>query len=384
MQTVSPQFLAAIQRTHQIATRFEVWSGIGGSLLDTIDVQSGSATEDVANQVRRVMSLTLTDPKGELTSGTLLTPYGNEIRPYRGITYADGSTELVPLGVFGITDVELADTPADYGITVAGSDRSDLVSRSKIRDYYSIAAGTDLGQAIMDLVTNQVPAHDDPTLFNFVSTQGYVTPGVTLQVGDDPWAGAVTLAQGGGFDLWYDYVGVLNLAPIPDPAKLNPVWDYVDDTATSIMAALDTKRSNRQVFNHIIVISSGTGIATPLRAEAWDANPNSPTFIGYNYGTPAWQPSAYGDVINVLNISTATTQKQAQAAADAALRQALGLTQSVSIAALVNPAHLVNDVVTLTRDRSDLNTVAVIFDQLVIPFTGDALLQGVLRTVTGA
>jgi hypothetical protein len=40
----------------------------------------------------------------------LLTPFGNELRLFRGIQFDDGSVEYVPLGVFVIIDVVIKDT----------------------------------------------------------------------------------------------------------------------------------------------------------------------------------------------------------------------------------------------------------------------------------
>jgi hypothetical protein len=37
-------------------------------------------------------------------------PYNREVKIYRGVQYQDGTEELVPLGVFQITTVEITDT----------------------------------------------------------------------------------------------------------------------------------------------------------------------------------------------------------------------------------------------------------------------------------
>lgn len=381
MQAATPKFLAAMSQDNTIATRAEIWSGIGGQLIQTLNIIGGSVSEDVANAVRRQGQVALTDPDGSIVPASLLKPYGNEVHLYRGITFADGTTETFQLGAMAITDRDVKDD-TDLAITLTLADRSNTVSRNKFRDFYSIAAGTDLGTAIMAIITTQVPALDDPAFFRFVSTAGTVTPLVTMQPGDDPWTEAQALATGAGYDLWFDFAGICVLALTADPTLTVPCWTYADDPAASMMAGLETKHTNRAVYNHIIGTSSGTGVTTPLRAEAWDDNPMSPTFIGYNYGTPSWIPSAYGDVINPLNLTTATTQLQLQAAVDAALRQALGLTQQVALSALVNPAHLVNDVVVLTRDRSGFDGVPVVMDSVTIPLGPDGKLQTVLRTVT--
>lgn len=382
MQKVTARFLPALINTHQIATRFELWTGIGGEHIADLKCDGGGVTEDIANAIRRQLTgMTVTDDDGSLIAGGLLTPYGPEIRPYRGVTYPDGSTELVQIGAYGITDVDAADDPNDFIITIIGADRSDKVSRNKFRDYYTIAAGSDLGVSIQNGIRNQVPELDHDRYFDFVSTAGILTPLVTFQPGDDPWVGLQTLATNAGYDLYFDSTGTCILEPIIDPSQQLPVYSYVDDSAVSIMERLDTRLTNRQVFNHIIMTSAGTGVATPLRAESWDSNPASPTFIGYNYSNPSWTPTAYGDVLDVRSISTATTQAQLQSACDAALRQALGLTKVVTLNAVPNPAHLVNDVVTLTRARSALSRLDVIFDTVTIPFTTDGQLVATLRLV---
>lgn len=378
MQNVSARFLKTIAVNHQIYTYAEVWSGIGGALIKTIGIVDGSTTEDVANAVRRTGSITVapTDANGNslvpVLGSDLLTPYGNEIHLYRGVKYFDGTTEVCPLGVYGITTVTTTGTSFDNSITVAMADRADRVGRGKLLDYYSIAAGSDLGTAITTLIQNAVPALTS-AYFNFYPTSGvYTTPTVTMSPGDDPWQQAQALATSAGFDLYFDQSGICVMVPTPNPVYTVVSYTYNTDVG-SILEQLSRILTNQNVVNHVIVLASGTGIAVPLRSDSYDLNPSSPTYI---YGP-------YGDVPMVISTSTAITQAQCQATGDAALLRALGLTASGALSGLVNPAQLVNDVVFLQSSKVGYAGKYGVLDSLTIPLAVGGSMSANLRQVAG-
>jgi hypothetical protein len=70
-----------------------------------------------------------------------LSPFGNEIHVWRGVTYDDGSVEEVPLGVFINTNVEVSDNDQGVVINVNGVDRSLKISRNRWTAPYVAPAG---------------------------------------------------------------------------------------------------------------------------------------------------------------------------------------------------------------------------------------------------
>ena len=100
-------FRAAVASSHSIATQVLVgpWSG---ALTDiSAYVLDGEVSVDRTRAQRRTCSLTIGDVSGGLiprfASDTLAPTAAQYLRPYRGVTFPDGSTELMPLGVFRIS-----------------------------------------------------------------------------------------------------------------------------------------------------------------------------------------------------------------------------------------------------------------------------------------
>lgn len=372
MQALSARFLAALPYGLTIATRVEIWSGIAGSKLATIDTIDGNITEDVANQIRRQCNIFATDTDGTLVPrvGGLVSAFGHEIKVFRGIKFPDNTIELVQIFTGPISDGQIQDSGSDLQVSIAAQDRSDTVARARLTDYYTIAEGTDLATAIKTLIQFRVPTLIDG-LFNFSPTPGLVTPNVVLKTDDDPWYQSMLLAQAAGYEIYFTPTGVCTLAPVPDPRQGAVVATYAEGEVSQL-ETIDNKLTNRSIFNHVIVLSAGTGVADPIRAESIDNNPASPTFIN----------GPYGDVPTTINTSLALTQQQAQDMADAKLRSQLGLAAQTAFTALVNPAHVVNDVISLTRLRVGANQQRAVIDHLVIPLGPSGSLSATVRFVT--
>src|SRR4051812_43620525 len=137
------------------------WSGEIVSYVDmiapdqeakTLQILDGEVACDRTATVRRGLNCRLIDPTGQLTpreNGEVLTPYGTELRPYRGLRWKnnDGtySEEICPLGVFRLARSSItykADGTND--ITLEAYDRSRTVQRDKFIKPYAIAAGTNV------------------------------------------------------------------------------------------------------------------------------------------------------------------------------------------------------------------------------------------------
>jgi hypothetical protein len=359
MYPVSAAFLAAVRQSHQVAKRLDVCTP-DGTVLASLDATGGEVTIDARRSVRREASFTIPVSAYALipaAPGDLLSPLsGNELRPYRGVTYDDGSTELVPLGVFPVRS-----SPPSMGedgivtITVGGQDRSSTVSRNRWTDVYSIPAGTRLEDAIADLLANRAPLYD----VNFQST-GVTVPATSfgLEVESDPWADAQSLATAAGYDLYYDATGVAVLTQPTDPTTATPQITYANDALAVITSATKVWDAEKS-YNGCIVIGEGATTA-PVRGEAWDDDPSSPT---YRLG-------AYGAYPEFLVTPLVGSESQATAAAQAQLARRRGVAQSLTWRQVVNPAHDANDAIAFKQSRLRINTaITVVLDALTIPWS---------------
>src|SRR6202007_1874452 len=98
---------------------------------------------------------------------------GNELRLYRGVSYGDeGPFELKLLGTFRITDVNSNDVGTGVEIDVLGQDRSRIVSRAKVVQFYQTASSQAYSDAIRAMVVYNYPG----VTFNDTSTNWYQVP----------------------------------------------------------------------------------------------------------------------------------------------------------------------------------------------------------------
>ena len=359
MLTVSSAFTTALSNNHIIATKCEVLTN--GSLntsLPTLSVTDGQVRVDVTQSVRRRCELRLTDFTGTITPSTaddILTPYGTELKLYRGLSYktlGTTSDELVPLGVFRISSVEVHDSGDGYDIQIEGYDRSRAVQRAKLKDVYVIPNNTDGAAALQALISSGVPGLD----YNF-TTSGYTLPKTILDAGQDRWEAAMRIADAMAMEIFFDPNGICVLRAVPDPDATIPVATYQEGLQTSL-AYVMKNWSDEGVFSHVIVTGEATDNSTPVRAEWIDTDPTSPT---YAYGP-------FGDVPIFLVSPLIKSQVQAQAVADNRGKKITGAAEQVFIDILVNPALQERDGIRVVRTKSKVNAT-YITESMTIPMS---------------
>lgn len=355
--------------------RVEVYDGIGmnGNLIyssNNLSLHAGLTDGEVNVQdeaIRRRFSLQYTDPLGELTPGVatdIFTTYGHIVKLYRGIYITSPTVpEEVPLGVFGLDNVAVDDTGVSLVITIDGYDLADIVSRSLLVQDFPIAAGTNFGDAIQSLLAFSVAG----LTFNFISTT-YTTPALLWATGQDPWVAARTMAAAIGCEIFFNPDGVCVMQAIPDYSSLASVWDY-HEGADSTILSVNKQQTNRDTYNYYIVTGEHSTNTAPVRGEAFDDNPASPTYYKGSYGrVPA----------PVESSKLVTTTNQANEAASALLHQSIGQGDRLHFNAIVNPAHEVNDVISFRRSKSKIDGKYVI-DTFAIPLTHNRAMDVTTR-----
>lgn len=104
MYPVSDRFLKALADSHTPITQVTLFRTDG--MVEHLEHTGGSVSVDRSSQARRTCTVTLADtsliPR---TPADKLATYGAQLRLARGVQYSDGSTELVPLGVFRVDEV---------------------------------------------------------------------------------------------------------------------------------------------------------------------------------------------------------------------------------------------------------------------------------------
>jgi hypothetical protein len=369
MYPVSTTFLAKVRQSHISKVKVEIYDMANGSIISTASPIAGEVTIDNRRSIRRQCTLEFADKDRTLVptnnKSSVLLPYNREVRIYRGIEYADGTEELVPLGVFIITKVNITDTAQGVKVSVEGSDRSLRLTRAKwtTHDFY-ISDNTAKETAIKNILEDRYPGVK--TIF---PVTGKVCPLTypTLDQSSDPWKEALKIAESAGMDLYFDETGVARMRPIPDPDLGTALITY-EDGNESVLTQLNRDLSSDDTYNHVVYTGEGTNLSIGVLGEAWDDNPASPTYR-YTYGeVPLFKSSP-----NILTVA------EAQEAARAELRKVIGAAEKITWDQIVNPAHDVYDLVKITRSPSGVDATLML-DSISIPLAPNATMNAVGRS----
>jgi hypothetical protein len=334
-------------------------------------IQGGSVEVSRDPVRRRLSGLVVVDPERRYVRLTdeggiaWLSPWGVELRVWRGIDYQDGSEpELVPLGTFEITGNN-EDQPR---IDTSGWDRGGTINAYRFLYPFAVDKGENLTSAIKRIIETRWPG---PTLTYNLADPGWTTPMIVLAEQAEPWAAACKkLAAAGGMDLHFDPLGDVVMRPEPVANdSINPVVSLHAGADGVRIGPAKQSRSTEGHFNGIILtgentdnVADGTGI---IRAEVWDQNSRSPTYVGRWGYRPRW-----------VNLSWVRSNDQAQAAAAGYLRAELGRTDGYSIECLPLPHLDVNDAARVYPDRTDDATganVIQLIDKLTCPIVAGTM-----------
>lgn len=377
MYAVSERFLAALRSSHTVVSRVDLMRQ--GELIEAdIPVLGGEVTDDSSATIRRRATITLAPaaevlsllPSSPPSEGGLW-PLGNELLLRGGIRFDDGTEELASLGLFRISRPSLLTSQGSLSITLEGYDRGRSVSRARFVEPYEIASGVNYSEAIKDLIKSRVPWMTDAD-FDFMETD-YTTPSLVFTMDDDPWAVAQKMASSFGAELFFDGDGKCVMRPEPDPLYTPSVFEYAEGeeaTITSLGRSLDDEGA----YNGVIVTGENTDLPEPVRAEAWDDNPQSPTF--YDPDSP--ETSIYGAVPYFITSQYITTESQAQDAANANLARVMGVIEQIDFAAVNNPAHTSGDVIDVVRANVGVSGTYIL-DSVTIGLGHAFEMSGVTR-----
>ena len=378
MQGYPDGYVEALSRSHAANLITWISDPYGARVYDFPPITGGTITIDRTASIMRTLKMTVPDytardlgyaeavdsewftPAG---ADGILAPYGNEIIISRGVSidgYTDpfwgGNQRYFFLGVFRLSNAAVS-TDDPGAVVVTAYDRSRTVARNLFSVPWVIAAGSNAVDAIVALVQDRLlPVVTSLT----VTPSDETTPLLVLDPGMNPWDEAQKLATGIGYALYFGPAGDLVLRPDAVTSDdgtedRQPLWTY-DDQAASQLLRVDKDTSDEPGYNGVVLTAEATTLATPLRAEVWDDNPDSPTYAEGPYGrVPKFETSAY-----VAN------QSQADAACTAILRREMGGTEGINFDAIVNPALEAGDPVLVQSATQRIDHVAVV-DRIELP-----------------
>lgn len=391
MRSASDAFARIIAGSHQLATRVDV-------LFDRVVVAEGLAVVDGSisydRTAARLASLecTIADPLRIPTAATdQLTPYGYELRVWRGITiperfgdvltdengdpltdengskltdengYRAASTELLALGTFPIQRSYV--DAVDYVTRVSAVDRSQLVSDARFEDDYQIAAGTNYATAIEDLISDGVSG-----LTYLFPSVTYTTPVLTFSAQEDRWEAAQRMARSIGHEILFDGLGRCVLRPEPTFDTEPVATIAVGSNMLSAAVSLDREPA----YNRVIAFSVNASTGDQYRGVATDDDPQSPTYYSGPFGK---KPRFYYSEF-------LASDAQATSAAEAVLASNLGVAKMIDFSAVPDPRLECSDVVRITCADLSVDDLHII-DRLTIGLGPESEMRGASRAQEG-
>lgn len=85
----------ALAAPHRHYVRLEVWSGLGELLESDLVFIRGGVRATLSSRVSRTLDIEVNENLYPVNVDDLLTPFGHEIRAYRGVQFGDGSLPYV-------------------------------------------------------------------------------------------------------------------------------------------------------------------------------------------------------------------------------------------------------------------------------------------------
>jgi len=344
---VSTRFLDALRHSHNVRTQVDAYRA-GTLVRADLPIRDGSVSVDATSDARRQLDLSIADPtlapKAGDTTGPL-TPYGTELYVRRGIAFPDGTVEWVPLGWFRVQSV--SSPLRTDALKVSGVDRSARVADAKFLTVTQSTTTNTIPNEIKRLVQGAIPG----IAFTDKTGNSTLTPELTWE--QDRWGAISDLAKSIGAEVFFDADGSCVLRTIPG-IDGDVAW-YVDAGETGVLIEGTQDTSRDSTFNGVVASGERTDNFAPYSATVTDNDTKSPTYWG----------GAYGQVPYFYTSASITSAAQATAAATGLLARTKGLTRSVSLSAVPNPALDAGDVVQVVfPDRSYERHVV---DSLTIP-----------------
>jgi hypothetical protein len=351
-------------------------ASLGGVDRGALHVVAGSVTADARRSATRDASVSFAPVPGQTWDSLydLLGTPGLELSIARGFVLADGTTVMAPLGVFVIDELTYKRVGAASGqeLTAACTDRSQRITRARWTQPYQIAAGTALADAINAAVLSRWPGAQ--TIVSRTSAPGTLGAQAVFDAGSgsDPWQDICSLATSFGYLLQFNPAGYLE-ADLVTPLATTPSAFTFATGQAAIMTSQSKVVANDQTYNGVIATGEGSDVGdAPPRAEAWDTNPESPTYCNGPFGAV---PYFYSSPL-------LTTVAQAQAAANSLLAQILGKVEQLSWEQIPHPALQPLDVVAV--QFADGSSSSFVIDSLTAPLTATDVMSAVARATPGA
>lgn len=329
MLAVSDRFLAALRDVHMLSVAAYVYAP-GVDTPVPVVVSGGQVDANSSARVLRQASLEVTFTREDTDTRDLLAqlPFGGWCDIERGVEYADGDVERVPLGHFRVESVVWDELAGTATLTLA--DRFAQVQDEPFAAPWSpngMHPSDAIAQIVRDVFGTQIAYH--------VLTNPATEPIMAGTTYDQDRTAAISdLAQSIGAEVIFDAHGDLVVRPHYNPT--DPVWT-IDAGERGVLTKGEIALDRSSVRNGVSVRGQPDADQPPIYGLATYDDPSSPI----RWGGP------FGRVVMIAESTAVTTQAQADATARSLLNLRLALSRTLTLEAVPNPALEPEDVVAI-------------------------------------
>jgi Domain of unknown function (DUF5047) len=343
MLSVTDRFLQALRQSHGISVAATLYSPSAPSEPVSTQILGGSLSCDVDARSRRQGALEIAFSLADPVTTELVRelPFGGYAVLERGIRYADGTIERVQLGRFRIENVTWAELQGQASLTLA--DRM-----AQIADETFTTPFVPSGQKPSDAIVTAVQQVFGATIAYHVTTTPASETALVDVVYDEDRAAAISdLAAGINAQAFFDNLGDFVLRPRPSTVG-EPVWSF-DSGELGVMINASESLDRSSVKNGVAVRATPNPTLPPIYSLATDTDPASPT---------RWA-GPFGKVPLIVNSNSIMTQAQADSTAASLLNLRLGLSRTLELRGVPNPALEPGDLIEIVHPdgRSELQYV---------------------------
>lgn len=349
------QYRDALVRPHNVYNRVDVLDRDGTVLLAGLPFIDGSVRATLNSRVARVLTLSVDRswfpllPNGSIDTSGLLTPYGNRLRAYRGITYGDGSQAVFPVFYGRIETVGMTGAGS---VSLSANDLAADVVDAQFESPQSSNPANTISTEFRRLVTGAL----SDAVFGASDLTGVKIPPLVWQ---NDRAQALDDMSATVSMLWYplaDGSFVQRFVPWTKPGQAAQLT-LADGTGAApgvnnAIADWTITVSRTGVYNSVVFTSERQDGTAPVYATVRDVNPASPTYFLGNFGKKPL----------LIQNQSALTQSQCLSAAQSALKAATAVTQTWDPVTIVADASLeLGDLIAMSAEGAASTQVIVGF-----------------------
>jgi hypothetical protein len=291
---LDPMYRAVLATAHQPYFLLEVLDGRQNVLSDNLAFEGGSLSATLSSRISRTCSATFSEDLYPFEPTDLLAPYGNMLRYTRGVEFADGSRFAWVAFVGRIQDATLG---GNGTCTIRADDFAADVLENRFVVPQNAQAASSVTDEVVRLITDGFPQA------RFGLVEDFQIPVRTRTWQNDRGQALDEIATSVGA-YWYPQAdGAFVLRRYPWTVGTPPVVTYADRDRDGTVSVAQARRSRSDVFNSLTVTGERLNGDAPAYALVQDANPDSITYVGGNFGrrhqllrlqTPGSQGSVQG------------------------------------------------------------------------------------------